>query len=197
MNLKTVTIADLKDHPNNPNTHPDKQIDALVESLDRFDQVKNIVIWQGYILAGHALRASALKKGLPTLEAVDVSHWSEGEATAFMLADIRLPDMAFIDDEVMAEALRAIDEPLDIPGFDEDFLEGLEAVEVDDPYDEWGGMPEFHNTPEACRTLIVHFETIAAVDLFVEMIEQEITEKTKTIWYPPKKKTDRMIFENE
>jgi hypothetical protein len=38
MNLKTVTIADLKPHPNNPNTHPPKQIDALAESLDEFTQ---------------------------------------------------------------------------------------------------------------------------------------------------------------
>lgn len=45
MNLKTVTIADLKPHPDNPNTHPDKQIDALGNSLGEFDQVKSVVIW--------------------------------------------------------------------------------------------------------------------------------------------------------
>ncbi|KKL53722.1 hypothetical protein LCGC14_0937460 [marine sediment metagenome] len=38
MNLKTVTIADLEPHPQNPNTHPVKQIDALGDSLDEFDQ---------------------------------------------------------------------------------------------------------------------------------------------------------------
>lgn len=92
MNLKTVTIADLKPHPKNPNTHPGKQIDALGESLDEFDQVKNVVIWNGTILAGHALVTAAIKSGRLTLEAVDVSHWDEAKATAFMLADIRLPD---------------------------------------------------------------------------------------------------------
>jgi DNA modification methylase len=129
MNLKTVTIADLKPHPQNPNTHPAKQIDALGDSLNEFDQVKNVVIWRGLMLAGHAVREAAIKSGRLTLEAVDVSHWDEDKATAFMLADIRLPDMGIYDEAAMAEALRHIDEPLDIPGFDEDFLAemGLET----------------------------------------------------------------------
>ncbi len=122
MNLKTVTIADLKPHPDNPNTHPTKQIQALVKSLDKFTQVKNVVIWRGMMLAGHAIREAGIKSGRLTLEAVDVSHWDEDKAKAFMLADIRLPDMGIYDEAAMAEALRHIDEPLDIPGFDEEFL---------------------------------------------------------------------------
>ncbi|MHC4195937.1 MAG: DNA modification methylase [Planctomycetota bacterium] len=135
MNLKTVTIADLEPHPENPNTHPAKQIDALGDSLDEFDQVKNVVIWRGLMLAGHAVREAAIKSGRLTLEAVDVSHWDEAKAKAFMLADIRLPDMGIYDEAAMAEALRHIDEPLDIPGFDEDFLAkiGLEAEEPKEP----------------------------------------------------------------
>lgn len=136
MNLKTVTIADLKPHPDNPNTHPAKQVDALAESLDEFTQVKNVVIWRGMMLAGHALREAALKSGRLTLDAVDVSHWPEEKATAFMLADIRLPDMAIIDESVMAETLRAIEQPLDIPGFDEDFLDLLQLNITFPEYDE-------------------------------------------------------------
>lgn len=132
MNLKTVTVADLKPHPNNPNTHPAKQIDALAESLDEFTQVKNVVIWNGILLAGHALVEAAIKSGRLTLDAVDVSHWPEDKAISFMLADIRTPGMAIVDDEVLVEALRKVDEPLDIPGFDEKFLAriGLETEEL-------------------------------------------------------------------
>jgi len=133
MDLKTVTIADLEPHPQNPNTHPVKQIDALGDSLDEFDQVKNVVIWRGQILAGHGLVTAALKSGRLTLDAVDVSHWDEAKATAFMLADIRTPGMAIVDDQILVEALRAFDEPLDIPGFDEDFLKGLPGLVPDPP----------------------------------------------------------------
>lgn len=130
MNLKTVTVADLRPHPANPNTHPAKQIDALGDSLDEFDQVKNVVIWRGMMLAGHAVREAAIKSGRLTLDAVDVSHWDEAKATAFMLADIRLPDMGVYDEAAMVEALREVEEPLGIPGIDEEFLKGLEGWEV-------------------------------------------------------------------
>lgn len=133
MNLKTVTIADLEPHPDNPNTHPAKQIDALGDSLDEFDQVKNVVIWRGMMLAGHAVREAAIKSGRLTLDAVDVSHWDEAKAAAFMLADIRLPDMGFYDEAAMVEALRDVEEPLGIPGIDEEFLKGLEGWEVEEP----------------------------------------------------------------
>jgi len=129
MNLKTVTIADLTPHPDNPNTHPTKQIDALAESLDEFTQVKNVVVWQGRILAGHGLVEAAVKSGRLTLDAVDVSDWDEAKATSFMLADIRTPGMAIVDDQILVETLRAIGKPLDIPGFDEDFLAGLPGFE--------------------------------------------------------------------
>jgi hypothetical protein len=125
MNLKTVTIADLEPHPDNPNTHPAKQVDALAKSLTEFTQIKNVVIWNNRIIAGHGVIEAAKKAGLLTLEAQDISHWPEAKATAFMLADIRLPDMAIVNEEAMAETLRAIEQPLDIPGFDEDFLAGL------------------------------------------------------------------------
>lgn len=136
MNLKTVTIADLKPHPDNPNTHPTKQIQALVKSLDKFTQVKNVVIWRGMMLAGHAIREAGIKSGRLTLEAVDVSHWDEDKAKAFMLADIRLPDMGIYDEAAMAEALRHIDEPLDIPGFDEEFLREMGLGESGGPKEE-------------------------------------------------------------
>ncbi len=133
MNLKTVAVANLKPHQQNPNTHPAKQIDELAKSLTKFTQVKNVVIWNDRILAGHGVVEAATKAGILTLEAQDVSHWPEDKATEFMLADIRLPGMAIVDDGALVEALRAIDAPLDIPGFDEGFLKGLDGFGGDDP----------------------------------------------------------------
>lgn len=141
MNLKTVTIADLKPHPDNPNTHPAKQIDALGESLTKFTQVKNVVIWNDRIIAGHGVIEAAIKAGILTLEAQDISHWPEEKASEYMLADIRLPDMGVYDEAAMAEALREVDEPLGIPGIDEEFLKGLEGWEVKEKKEDDGGGP--------------------------------------------------------
>jgi DNA modification methylase len=129
MNLKTVTIADLEPHPDNPKTHPTKQINELAKSLVKFSQVKNVVVWNNRIIAGHGVIEAAKKEGVLTLKALDISHWPEEKATEFMLADIRLPDMGVYDEAAMAEALREIDAPLEIPGFDEEFLEGLPGFE--------------------------------------------------------------------
>jgi hypothetical protein len=81
--------------------------------------------------------------------------------------------------------------------FTEEEQERFTGVEVENPYDEWGGMPEFNNTPEAYRTLYIHFETPEAVESFIGLIKQTITEKTKTLWYPEREKNKRSEFIDE
>jgi hypothetical protein len=63
----------------------------------------------------------------------------------------------------------------------------------------WKGMPEFENTEKAIKTLYIHFETQDAVDEFTKIIGQNITEKTKYIWYPAKERQDLKLqaFQNE
>ena len=62
MKLKKVKITELKPHPQNPNTHPDNQLKELENSLVEFDQVKNIVVWQGQVIAGNGLLIAAETK---------------------------------------------------------------------------------------------------------------------------------------
>lgn len=135
MQAITVNVDELLDHPENPHTHPESQIKGLAQSLITFEQVKNIVVWRGYILAGHGLRKGAQQAGVKTLRAIDVSDWDEAKAVSFMLADIRLPDMAGIDEAQLVEALRRVEAPLDIPGFDEDFLRSVGALKTEPPKD--------------------------------------------------------------
>lgn len=51
--------------------------------------------------------------------------------------------------------------------------------------DHWKGMPEF-NQPGIIpvKSLIVNFETKDDMLKFSKMVGQEITAKTKSIWYP-------------
>lgn len=125
MKLKTIKLSDYKDHPKNPNTHPDGQVGELVSSLDQFSQVKNIVIWKGFYLAGHGMARAAREKGLKTLKAVDVSDWTESKAVAFMVADNRLPELSIMDDGALKDILDGFEDPLSIPGVDDDFFEAL------------------------------------------------------------------------
>lgn len=64
-------------------------------------------------------------------------------------------------------------------------------TEVEPEYDDWQNMPEFVNEKnDAFRKIIISFESQEAVDLFKLKIGQPITSKTKSLWYPPKRKNN-------
>lgn len=127
MELITINIDDYKPYPTNPNSHPDAQLVELGRSLEEFDQVKNVVVWQGHYIAGHGLVEAARRLGMAHLAAVDVSHWDRKRAEAFMVADNRLPELAVMNFDILGDLLKSFDDPLEIPGIDADFLAGLDA----------------------------------------------------------------------
>lgn len=60
----------------------------------------------------------------------------------------------------------------------------------DDPYEKpwekhWQDMPEYKQEDKApYKTIYVHFRTEEDYNEFAELIGQDLTEKTKTIWHP-------------
>lgn len=64
------------------------------------------------------------------------------------------------------------------------FANNLVTVD-DDPRSEWVDMPEFvQERQEAYKTITVRFETEDDYAKFAYLIEQKLTGKTKSIWYP-------------
>jgi hypothetical protein len=131
MKTKTIKIAEYKHHPKNPNTHPEHQLKELAKSLDRFSQVKNIVVWNGFFLAGHGLALAAEKEGIEELEAVDVSEWDEQKAIEFMIADNRLPELSIIDNEMLTAVFNDLELPEDIPGVDIEYVNDILSMAPD------------------------------------------------------------------
>lgn len=130
MKTKKVKISSLKPHPKNHNTHPASQIVELQDSLKQFDQVRNIITWQGYIIAGHGIVTAAQKQGIEYLKAVDVSDWPEEKAIKLMAADNRLSELAVIDDNLLSDLLKTMADPLDIPGFNGNEIERLLGIDT-------------------------------------------------------------------
>lgn len=57
----------------------------------------------------------------------------------------------------------------------------------DDPMNQWRGMPEFNQPPNgAMRQIIISFDDQAGVDKFAKLIGQDLTPKTKSLWFPPR-----------
>lgn len=51
--------------------------------------------------------------------------------------------------------------------------------------DEWDGMPEFvQEKQESFAKIIVRFEAEKDLEEFAKLIDQKLTSKTKSIWYP-------------
>jgi len=85
-----------------------------------------VVVWRGFYLAGHGIVEAARRKGIKTLEAKDMSHLSAEQATALMAADVLLPELATIDNDLLNKVLADFGDPLDIPGVDVDLLKEIE-----------------------------------------------------------------------
>ena len=65
----------------------------------------------------------------------------------------------------------------------------FEIDDADEYETEWRGMPDF-NQPDngAFRQIIVSFDDQAGVDAFEALVKQNITNKTKSIWFPPRER---------
>jgi DNA modification methylase len=125
INRKRVNPRELKEYPSNYNKHPDEQIGELVNSLGKFGQYKEVVTWQGYVIAGWGLTCAAIQAGMPELEVNDRSDLTREQAEALLIADNILPQGAEPDNEMLAALLAGFDNPTEIPGVDEEWIESV------------------------------------------------------------------------
>lgn len=62
---------------------------------------------------------------------------------------------------------------------------------------EWIGMPEFRSEDQTShRKIIVHFRNDEDVEKFAKLIEQKITKKQPSLWFPymPPRKTTHLVY---
>ena len=116
--------AALKVHPRNPNKHPRHQVEVLRANIEQYGWRHPVVISErsGYIVAGHCRRAAAQKAGWSKVPVDVQSFSSEEEEIAVLLSDNIIPELASMDDELLAankELLEAADMDLEILGFTE------------------------------------------------------------------------------
>jgi DNA modification methylase len=126
MKLEKIKISELKPHPKNYNTHPESQIRELAESLDRFQQFKNIVIDENnVILAGHGLVEAAKYKDMDSIHCYRAAGLSEHDKLSLVVADNELPKGAEPDLDLLKSIMEELDNPVEIPGVTDQLLEEL------------------------------------------------------------------------
>jgi hypothetical protein len=98
----------LKPDPRNPRVHSDKQVRQIAQSIESFGfNVPILIDDQQQVIAGHGRLQAAQKLGWDTVPAIRLSHLTESQRTAFLIADNRLSENSSWDDRLLGEQLKS------------------------------------------------------------------------------------------
>jgi DNA modification methylase len=127
-------IGQLRPNPGNSRTHSIKQIKQIAASIERFGFTNPVLISDdGLILAGHGRVEAAKLLRMKTVPTILLSHLSEAERRAYVVADNKLALNAGWDREMLAIELQSlVDLDFDVE------LTGFSLAEVDFLIDELG-----------------------------------------------------------
>lgn len=109
---KMVEVGKLKPNPENPNTHPEKQIDLLAEMIKAHGWRTPVTVSNrsGFIVRGHGRYYAALalaEKKVP----VDYQDYdSDEQEWADLLADNKIAELADKDEDLLTKLLSKIDD---------------------------------------------------------------------------------------
>ena len=93
--VEMISVEGLAPHAGNPRTHSMKQIRQLAKSIDRFGFTNPILLDdRGQIVAGHGRVEAAKLLGMAEVPALRLSHLSDAERRAYVIADNRLAEQA-------------------------------------------------------------------------------------------------------
>ncbi len=135
MTIIRKPLAELHKPAKNVRRHTEKQIHEYIRSIEMFGQIKPVVIDEsGEIIAGNGLYEALLAMGADSCDCYVVTGLSSKQKKKLMLADNRVYELGITDTDVFDELIRELDGDVDVPGWDADLLEMLNAS-VDDAND--------------------------------------------------------------
>jgi ParB-like chromosome segregation protein Spo0J len=127
LQIEQTPIHALRPHRQNARTHSKRQIRQIATSIRRFGFCNAILIDDDLtILAGHGRVEAAKLLGLTSVPTVRLSHLSEADKRAYVIADNRLAEKAGWDRNLLAIELQGL---IDI-GFEVE-LTGFETPDID------------------------------------------------------------------
>lgn len=138
-------ITGLKPYRGNARTHTPKQLKQIAASIERFGFTNPVLVSDsGEIVAGHGRVAAAKLLGLESVPTIALSHLTEEERRAYVVADNKLALNAGWDREILAIELQAlVDLNFDIE------VTGFSLAEVDFAIDELAESdPDGSDAPE-------------------------------------------------
>ena len=112
LEIRALSVADLRSDPNNVREHSAENIKAVKASLENFGQRKPIVVTgKNVVVAGNGTLQAASELGWDTIATVVVpSDWSDEQVRAYAIADNRTAELATWNKELLAQQLDGLSE---------------------------------------------------------------------------------------
>jgi hypothetical protein len=137
--VEIIPVDRLTPYKGNARTHSRKQIRQIADSIRRFGFTNPVLVDDSsQIIAGHGRVEAAKLLGLNEVPTLRLSHLSETEKRAYVLADNRLAEKAGWDREILAIELQALidlDFEVELTGFEpgqiEVFLEDADGARAE------------------------------------------------------------------
>lgn len=122
-------VSELTPYENNSRKHSDSQIEQIAKSIDEFG-FNNPILLDGEngIIAGHGRFHAALVLGLDKVPTIDLSHLTDLQKRAYIIADNKIALNGEWDAELLGselDALNAADVDLGLLGFSPDDLQRI------------------------------------------------------------------------
>lgn len=128
MKVVQKKLADLHVMEKNIRRHTEKQLKEYVRSIQMFGQFKPLVVDEdGQILAGNGLYYALQSMGAEKCDCYVMEGLTEAQKKKLMLADNRVYELGFTDTAIFDEIVQELGGDLDVPGWDADLLEMLNA----------------------------------------------------------------------
>jgi DNA modification methylase len=143
-------LSRLVPYERNPRTHSDEQIAKIADSISEFGFTNPILVdGAAGIIAGHGRLEAARRLGLEQVPVIELTHLSEEQKRAYIIADNRLALDAGWDEDLLREELEALRTggfELGLTGFGDEELAALLEAEPEGPAEE-DIVPEVSEEP--------------------------------------------------
>ena len=141
MKILKVDLAALKSPEKNVRKHNEKQINEFCRSLEKFGQIRPVVIDENNVVyCGNGLVEAARALRWKQVEVLKKTGMSEADKKKLMIADNRIYTLGFDDFENINSIIEEIGD-FDIPGFDTETLEAMFG-DIEEEIESFGVLEE-------------------------------------------------------
>lgn len=150
--IKYKSLDDLIPYVGNSRTHSEEQVAQIAASIKEFGWTNPVLLdGKSGVIAGHGRILAARKLGQTNIPTIELSHLSDAQKKAYVIADNKLALNAGWDEAVLLaefEGLKDAGFDLSLTGFSEDEIKALEPEVINDGLTDEDEVPEVPIEPK-------------------------------------------------